>query len=442
MPCVVSLGEVCTLHELQGCLESLQSVTQSNDLVFVTTRAELLALCSKLKESVSCVDEHMKNCFNPTQTKVFNHVVAGARQFLLELCVAGPIQEENIRATSFRTRHLLFESFFKKEESLAFFCDIDGLLKELRIAHEPNEWRLFIDASKLSLKAVLLNNRNELPSIPVAHAVYMKETYYNLKQLLEINYSKYVWQICADLKLVSLLMGLQLGYTKYCCFRCLWDSREIALHYIKRDWPQRASFKPGEMNVEHPHLGEPHKIIIPPLYIKLDLVKNLVKSMDKIGPAFKYLHEKFPRLSVAKIKEGVCVGPQIKQLFRDPKFEKLLRGKEKQVCDAFCQVSTNFLGNDKAENYKDLVEDMLTLFKDFGCDMSLKIHFLDSHLNFFPDNYGQVSDEHGERFHQDVANMEKRYQGNWSTTNLSDYCWALIRDAPHIDYKRPAKRNR
>ncbi|GBL75729.1 hypothetical protein AVEN_155031-1 [Araneus ventricosus] len=117
-----------------------------------------------------------------------------------------------------------------------FCCDTDGLLKELRVAHEPNEWRLFIDASKLSLKAVLLNNGNELPSIPVAHAVYMKRTYHNLKQLLEmINHRKYGWQICADLKVVSLLMGLQPGYTKHFCFLCLWDSRAIALHYIKRD---------------------------------------------------------------------------------------------------------------------------------------------------------------------------------------------------------------
>ncbi|GBM42030.1 hypothetical protein AVEN_3262-1 [Araneus ventricosus] len=98
----------------------------------------------------------------------------------------------------------------------------------------------------------------------------MKETYHSLKQLLEmINCSKYGWQICADLKVVSLLMGLQLGYTKYCCFLCLWYSRAIALHYIKRDWPQRASFKPGEMHVEQPPLAEPHKIIIPPLHIKL-----------------------------------------------------------------------------------------------------------------------------------------------------------------------------
>ncbi|GBN34360.1 hypothetical protein AVEN_107476-1 [Araneus ventricosus] len=91
--------------------------------------------------------------------------------------------EENVRVTSFRTRHLLFEYFFKKEESLVYCCDTDGLLKELCIVHE---WRLFIDASKLSLKAILLNNGNELPSIPVAHAVYMKETCHNLKQLLEM----------------------------------------------------------------------------------------------------------------------------------------------------------------------------------------------------------------------------------------------------------------
>ncbi|GBL94397.1 hypothetical protein AVEN_7369-1 [Araneus ventricosus] len=100
--------------------------------------------------------------------------------------------------------------------------------------------------------------------------------------------------------------------------------------------------------------------------------------------------------------------------------------------------STNFLGNDKGENYKDLVEDMLALFQDFSCNMSL----LDSHFNFFPNNCGQVSDKHGERLHQDIANMDKRYQGNWSTAVLAEYCWTLVRDAPHVHYKRQAKRNR
>ncbi|GBN08505.1 hypothetical protein AVEN_111934-1 [Araneus ventricosus] len=85
---------------------------------------------------------------------------------------------------------------------------------------------------------------------------------------------------------------------------------------------------------------------------------------------------------------------------------------------------------------------MLALFQDFGCTMSLKIHFLDFHLNLFPDNCGQVSDEHGERFHQDTANMGKQYQGNWTTAMLAHYCWMLIRDIPLVHYKRQAKRNR
>ncbi|GBM98119.1 hypothetical protein AVEN_229765-1 [Araneus ventricosus] len=85
---------------------------------------------------------------------------------------------------------------------------------------------------------------------------------------------------------------------------------------------------------------------------------------------------------------------------------------------------------------------MLALFQDFGSNMSLKIHFLDFHLNFFPDNCGQVSDEHGERFHQNIANMGKQYQGNWTTAMWTHYCWMLIRDAPFVHYKRQAKINR
>ncbi|UYV62780.1 hypothetical protein LAZ67_2001912, partial [Cordylochernes scorpioides] len=69
-----------------------------------------------------------------------------------------------------------------------------------------------------------------------------------------------------------------------------------------------------------------------------------------------------------------------------------------------------------------------------GCNMSLKIHFLHSHLDFFPDNLGAVSDEHGERFHQAISSMEKRYQSKWSPAMLADDCWALKRDLPQAKY--------
>ena len=45
--------------------------------------------------------------------------------------------------------------------------------------------------------------------------------------------------------------------------------------------------------------------------------------------------------------------------------------------------------------------------------MSPKIHFLHSYLNFLPKLCAAVSDEHGEMFHQDIAAMERCYQGNW-----------------------------
>jgi hypothetical protein len=75
-------------------------------------------------------------------------------------------------------------------------------------------------------------------------------------------------------------------------------------------------------------------------------------------------------------------------------------------------------------------------YKVMGCNMSLKVHFLHSHLDFSPENLGAVSDEHGQRFHQDINNMEKRYQGKWSLSMLADYCWTLKRDIPQETYSR------
>jgi hypothetical protein len=68
--------------------------------------------------------------------------------------------------------------------------------------------------------------------------------------------------------------------------------------------------------------------------------------------------------------------------------------------------------------------------------MSLKVHFLDSHLDFFPENFGVVSDEQGERFHQNISNMEKRYQGKWSLSMPADYSWTLKRDIPQATHSR------
>ena len=116
--------------------------------------------------------------------------------------------------------------------------------------HDQTNWRLFIDSSKESIKAALLHNGNRYPSMPVAYSTTLKQTYYNLQLVLDkLNYHSRLWYVCADLKVVALLRGLQLGYTKYCCFLCLWDSRARNKHYIEKTWPQRIEEEEGQHNV-------------------------------------------------------------------------------------------------------------------------------------------------------------------------------------------------
>ncbi|KDR14263.1 hypothetical protein L798_10571 [Zootermopsis nevadensis] len=70
-----------------------------------------------------------------------------------------------------------------------------------------------------------------------------------------------------------------------------------------------------------------------------------------------------------------------------------------------------------------------------GCNISLKMHFLHSHPDLFPSNSGAFSDEHGERFIQDISAMEHRYQNKWSAAMLADYCRMVKRGAPVAEYK-------
>ena len=73
-------------------------------------------------------------------------------------------------------------------------------------------------------------------------------------------------------------------------------------------------------------------------------------------------------------------------------------------------------------------------------NMSLEIHMMHSHLDFFSENMGAVSNEHGERFHQDIATIEKRFKSKWSKNASADYCWNLITDEANAHHHRVCKR--
>jgi len=145
------------------------------------------------------------------------------------------------------------------------FCGMDKLKPKI---YRAAEWRLFIDSSKRSLKAVLLHNTNKYAPIPIAHSTVLKEEYRNIEMVLtKIKYSEHEWLVCGDLKILSMILGQQSGFTKYPCYSCLWDSRDRKNHYTRTDWPERVSFNPGTMNIINKSLVDPSKILLFHLFI-------------------------------------------------------------------------------------------------------------------------------------------------------------------------------
>ena len=70
--------------------------------------------------------------------------------------------------------------------------------------------------------------------------------------------------------------------------------------------------------------------------------------------------------------------------------------------------------------------------------MSIKMHFVFSSLDKFQENFGAISDEQGERFHQGFMTTERRHQGRGAhhMLSLSDYYWSIKRDFSRDLYKR------
>ena len=68
--------------------------------------------------------------------------------------------------------------------------------------------------------------------------------------------------------------------------------------------------------------------------------------------------------------------------------------------------------------------------------MNIKVHVLQLHLDFFPNNLYQPSDEQGDRFNQEIGVNEKRFQRKSGIDMLSDYYWTLKRVTDDALYKR------
>jgi hypothetical protein len=240
--------------------------------------------------------------------------------------------------------------------------------------------------------------------------------------------------------MVNFLLGQQSGYTKYPCFLCLWDSRAKHEQWARKDWPPREYMVVGG-NVISEHLVARDRMILPPLHIKQDLMKQFVKSLNKDGSCIEYIAHKLPGITIDKLKARRFDGLQIRQLINDPHFIASMNEIESCAWSSFVLVVKNFLDNKKADNYTQLVEDMLFHFSRLGCKMSVKSSLSAQSLRSLSREPCDLSEEQGERFHKDIKTMEARYQGSWDAHMMADYCWNLMRDFPgrsnsRMSYKR------
>ena len=104
--------------------------------------------------------------------------------------------DDSVQITEQRKRHQSFSSFFTMQNAICFSNNVSGLFYSIGIPCISSEWRLFIDSSSKSLKAVLLHNGNKYSSLRLAHSVHLKETYENVQTVLNVlKYDQYNWEV-------------------------------------------------------------------------------------------------------------------------------------------------------------------------------------------------------------------------------------------------------
>ena len=182
---------------------------------------------------------------------------------------------DSAKVSYFQKRDKSFATFFSEQKQFVYCHNIPGLLRQLDVAsYIPTKWRLFLDSSKQSLKCVLLHNGNLYGGVPVGHFVHLRETYDDIKAVINLfKYHEHNW-----IKMVSFLLGQQKGFTKNSCHLCMWDSRDREKHWTQKEWPIHETLKAGTPNIVHDPIVSREKVVFSPTPHKTRLDKAVYES--------------------------------------------------------------------------------------------------------------------------------------------------------------------
>jgi hypothetical protein len=112
-------------------------------------------------------------------------------------------------------------------------------------------------------------------------------------------------------------------------------------------------------NVIHEASVPKENILLPPLHIKLGLLKQFVKALNPNSAALRHIRKMFPHLSDAKVKAVLFTGPQIRVMFASRDVEQTVTVVERNAWKAFRIIVTYFLGNNNCKNYEEIVESLI-----------------------------------------------------------------------------------
>ncbi|KAI0981211.1 hypothetical protein GJ496_004650 [Pomphorhynchus laevis] len=110
-------------------------------------------------------------------------------------------------------------------------------------------------------------------------------------------------------------------------------------------------------------------------------------------------------------------------------FYKIVCVDETNAWQYFKALCQNSLGNHRSPENEAIVKSLNKNFQTLGVRIAIKLHFLKSHFDYFPNNCGYYSDEQGTIFHQDIKYNEARFLEIWDINILTGHCWCLKGDS-------------
>lgn len=132
--------------------------------------------------------------------------------------------------------------------------------------------------------------------------------------------------------------------------------------------------------------------------------KAVFQALQKECNYFRCLCNVFPELTDKKLNDRND-GTEIQKIICDNDFISSSTSAVRTAWIAFLEVASNFLGNENSENQRDIAGEILSTSESLRCNQCVNIQFFFSCLKHFPKNL-VVSDEQGQRLHQDIKVLD------------------------------------